>query len=534
MPVLSSANSALPMFPQELIDEIVDWVAASSWQKHDLKSCALVTRSFRQPTLRHLFSVLDAARLLPTPEQWRHFRNMLIAAPHVAQSYREMRLDGERLPSTEILLVEDVVSLLPKIERLFLTRVESRHLSPRIRSAVGLMPITTFGTENGELGRVSQLATLRRECLGRLEHLQLDAKMFMDDRDVIPASISGPNTSMCRRPSLLKTISLVSYQISSILTAILDGLMGDLDCLEVLEFRCVDFGRDTTLLPRLLCGTPSLRRLSLLFGPQWLGPRPCLLYSIQNIEMCTSNILWLVESLSLHSSHSPSQLTSIVIRLSPSISESHFPAEDWRRFDEVVSDASELLRLQLINFRRLKALDAHADFVLVYPQEWTSWSAWLAGRPNENIKTMLRILEYRFGVQLHPVDILEVRIGVRTWKESLTKLYILGMTEYRRIVYLDNDGLVLKNMEYVFSIALSISVRFNSLLLASSHLFLEPPAPLLLPRAYWMPNKPFATHIMVIEPSKDLWQDVTTYLATSPQRVYDMEVGSSLASFSEK
>ncbi|KAF8900540.1 hypothetical protein CPB85DRAFT_1439528 [Mucidula mucida] len=340
MPVLSSANSALPIFPQELIDEIVDWVAASSWQNHDLKSCALVTRSFRLPTLRHLFSILDAARLLPTPEQWRHFRNMLIAAPHVAQSYREIRLDGERLPSTEILFVEDVISLLPKIERLFLTRVESRQLSPRIRTAVGLMPIMTFGTENGELGRVSQLAALRRECLGRLEHLQLDAKMFMDDRDVNPASISELSTSMCRRPSLLKTISLVSYQISPILTAIFDGSMGDLNSLEVLQFRCVDFGRDTTLLPRLLSGTPSLRRLSLLFGPQWLGPHPCLLYSIQNIEMCTSNIVWLVESLSLHNSHNPSQLTSIVIRISPSISESHFPADDWRRFDEVVSDAS--------------------------------------------------------------------------------------------------------------------------------------------------------------------------------------------------
>ena len=42
--------------------------------------------------------------------------------------------------------------------------------------------------------------------------------------------------------------------------------------------------------------------------------------------------------------------------------------------------------------------------------------------------------------------------GDPVWAQSLTKLHLFGLTQYKRLIYLDADGLVLRNMDHLFSL----------------------------------------------------------------------------------
>ena len=52
--------------------------------------------------------------------------------------------------------------------------------------------------------------------------------------------------------------------------------------------------------------------------------------------------------------------------------------------------------------------------------------------------------------------------------------------QYKRLIYFDVDGLVLKNM---------------------NHLFLLPSAPVAMPRAYWLTQPTMSDQLAVVEPS---------------------------------
>ena len=120
-----------------------------------------------------------------------------------------------------------------------------------------------------------------------------------------------------------------------------------------------------------------------------------------------------------------------------------------------------------MNFRRLKRLGVDADLVLIHPHKWDSWRTWLRGEQSALLKSLLRQAVEKYGVRLHGIDPIEQPQGdgelsqilvlsrfsscsTATWKWSLTKLYVFGMTEYQRIVYFDTDGLVLMNLECAF------------------------------------------------------------------------------------
>ncbi len=77
--------------------------------------------------------------------------------------------------------------------------------------------------------------------------------------------------------------------------------------------------------------------------------------------------------------------------------------------------------------------------------------------------------------------------GDPTWAESLTKLSIFKLTEYKRIIYFDADGLVMKNMNHLFSL---------------------PPTPIAMPRAYWLDQPFFSDQIAVIEPSEERLEEL--------------------------
>ena len=59
--------------------------------------------------------------------------------------------------------------------------------------------------------------------------------------------------------------------------------------------------------------------------------------------------------------------------------------------------------------------------------------------------------------------------------------------QYKRLVYFDVDGLVLKNM---------------------NHLFLLPSAPVAMPRAYWLTQPTRSDQLAVVEPSAKALNDL--------------------------
>lgn len=91
------------------------------------------------------------------------------------------------------------------------------------------------------------------------------------------------------------------------------------------------------------------------------------------------------------------------------------------------------------------------------------------------------------------VEILKVKGGDPFWAESLTKLKFFELTQYKRLIYFDVDGLVLKNM---------------------NHLFALPSAPVAMPRAHWLPQPYMSDQLAVIEPSARALDDVLHQAAT--------------------
>jgi alpha-N-acetylglucosamine transferase len=68
---------------------------------------------------------------------------------------------------------------------------------------------------------------------------------------------------------------------------------------------------------------------------------------------------------------------------------------------------------------------------------------------------------------------------------------------------LDSDSTVLKHMD---------------------ELFFVPPAPVVVPRAYWLSNPMLSSHIMLIQPSEQDFKRVQKAIKKASGTVYDMEI----------
>lgn len=91
-------------------------------------------------------------------------------------------------------------------------------------------------------------------------------------------------------------------------------------------------------------------------------------------------------------------------------------------------------------------------------------------------------------INLRPFDLISVKAGDPTWRDSLTKFHSFGLTEWTRVLAFDSDSLVLNTMD---------------------HYFLSPLAPVAVPRAYWLNEKGtdlakqvLGSHVMLIEPNE--------------------------------
>jgi hypothetical protein len=156
----------------------------------------------------------------------------------------------------------------------------------------------------------------------------------------------------------------------------------------------------------------------------------------------------------------------------------------------------------------LDHLETRAEKVLAYPEEWDD--------PKSDVRVAVLLQKARDDHNAHlvPVDVKSV-VGKPsaddkpTWTETFVKLLVFNQTGYDRVISLDSDAAVLKNMD---------------------ELFLLPRATVAMPRAYWLKEKPgFLTSIVVVaEPSRREWARVKQAIKQHKPNDFDMEILNSL------
>lgn len=91
------------------------------------------------------------------------------------------------------------------------------------------------------------------------------------------------------------------------------------------------------------------------------------------------------------------------------------------------------------------------------------------------------------------------------FKDCLIKLKVFQLMHYERVVYLDVDSVLLKNLDGLFTLPF--------------------PESLAAPRAYWLQQPWASSMLMVVKPSLALWDRITPYIRIASQKRYlDMEI----------
>ena len=101
-------------------------------------------------------------------------------------------------------------------------------------------------------------------------------------------------------------------------------------------------------------------------------------------------------------------------------------------------------------------------------------------------------------------------MAAETWSESYTKLLIFNLTHYDRVLHLDSDSTVLEPMD---------------------ELFLLPPSPVAMPKAYWFDDdrrKLFTTGVMLVQPSEHEFSRIMSAVEAARKEEYDMEIVNNL------
>ena len=154
----------------------------------------------------------------------------------------------------------------------------------------------------------------------------------------------------------------------------------------------------------------------------------------------------------------------------------------------------------LVNVLALKQSNSSSSigFVLVYPS-------------NVSLSPMQLERARKSGIDLREVEPLEgppsttdtFEQGVQNYYNNVfTKLRIFQLYDYDRLVYLDADAIVFRNLD---------------------HLFFLPDVFLAAPRAYWLTQPQFTSMLMVIKPSSRTWTRIKRHLPPE-QRMYDMDI----------
>ncbi|KAL2217371.1 nucleotide-diphospho-sugar transferase [Thermoascus aurantiacus ATCC 26904] len=173
---------------------------------------------------------------------------------------------------------------------------------------------------------------------------------------------------------------------------------------------------------------------------------------------------------------------------------------DWSRFAYVqyVTDTAYLCNSVML-FEILHRLGSKADRLMMYPSEFR------VDDPSSTDGRLLRKARDEYGVKLVPIQVQRRASNDPTWAESYTKLLVFNQTQYDRVLSLDSDSTVLQTMD---------------------ELFLLPPCPVAMPRAYWLnpDDRILSSQVLLIQPSEFEFKRVMDGMEHAGSSDYDMEI----------
>ncbi|OGM42752.1 hypothetical protein ABOM_008158 [Aspergillus bombycis] len=172
---------------------------------------------------------------------------------------------------------------------------------------------------------------------------------------------------------------------------------------------------------------------------------------------------------------------------------------DWSRYAYVqyVTNTDYLCNSVMI-FEALSRMKSKVDRLMMFPSNFKLDNDSLEG------KLLLRARD-QYGVQLVSITVQSRHTDEATWAKSYTKLLAFNQTQYDRVLSLDSDATVLQPMD---------------------ELFLLPPCPVAMPRAYWgnFDDRVLGSYIMLIQPSEFDFNRVMNAMEAASGSEYDMEI----------
>jgi hypothetical protein len=176
-------------------------------------------------------------------------------------------------------------------------------------------------------------------------------------------------------------------------------------------------------------------------------------------------------------------------------------AVDWSQFayTQYVTN-SEYLCNSVMFFESLDRLSSQADRVMMYPSK-------MFNSENDTSRDIELLVKARdeYNVKLVPITVQHKDNADATWADSFTKLLAFNQTQYSRVLSIDSDSLILQNMD---------------------ELFLLPPAPVAMPRAYWMlpDTDMLSSQVILIQPSATEFSRIQARIDSASKNDYDMEI----------
>ncbi|RFU30235.1 hypothetical protein B7463_g6073, partial [Scytalidium lignicola] len=184
----------------------------------------------------------------------------------------------------------------------------------------------------------------------------------------------------------------------------------------------------------------------------------------------------------------------------PQYAEQHI---DWSRFayTQYVTN-TEYLCNSVMLFEILHRLGSKADRLMMYPVTMS------VDPKSDSPETRLLLkAQKEYGAKLTPIEVQHRPFNDLTWADSYTKLLAFNQTQYDRVLSLDSDSTVLQPMD---------------------ELFLLPPCPVAMPRAYWMDQPLLSSQLILIQPSVEEFARVKHAIDNAPKDDYDMEIMNNL------
>ncbi|KAH8812977.1 glycosyltransferase family 8 protein [Xylogone sp. PMI_703] len=176
---------------------------------------------------------------------------------------------------------------------------------------------------------------------------------------------------------------------------------------------------------------------------------------------------------------------------------------DWSRYayTQYVTN-TEYLCNSVMLFEILHRLGSKADRLMMYPSTMS-----VDPQSDSAEARLLLKAQNEYGAKLMPIQVQHRDSNDATWGDSYTKLLAFNQTQYERVLSLDSDSTVLQPMD---------------------ELFLLPPVPVAMPRAYWMDQPFLSSQMILIQPSVAEFNRVKNAIDNASKSDFDMEIVNNL------